>query len=279
MQKYYHSISGLTKTNIILLITLCAVSMLSIWAVGWNYSLIESMSAGMRVNLETAERSDSLVFISGGLLFIVAIIQLIIFMIWIYKLQKGLPIIQINDARWSPGWCVAWWFIPIMSLFRPYQVMAQFWRATSLQGSPSNWKKTTVPPFLMFWWITSIIATWVSMIYLRFVANTWSNNNFSDALNELSLSIFSDASVIISSVLLIYVIKGITEQLKDKITQLEKSPSIEDAPFVESKSKEKEIKDFEIVAKQKPLKEKPSTETTEAKPSIPEVEIITKKKT
>ena len=76
-----------------------------------------------------------------------------------------------------------------------------------------------------------------------------------------------------------YVIKGITEQLKDKITQLEKSPSIEDAPFVEPESKEKEIKDFEIVAKQKPLKEKPSTETTEAKPSTPEVEIITKKKT
>ena len=279
MQKYYHSISSLSKNNIYLLIALCVVSMLSICAASWNYSLIESMSAGIRVSIETAERSDSFVTMSGGLLFIVAIIQIIIFMIWVYKFQKGLPIIQINDARWSPGWCVAWWFIPIMSLFRPYQVMAQFWRCTSLLSSPSNWKNTTVPPFLMFWWITSIIATWVSMIYLRFAASTWSSNNFSDYLNELSLSIFADASVIISSVLLIYVIKGITEQLKDKITQLEKSPIIEDAPFVKPESKEKDTKDFEIVAKQKPLKEKPITETTEAKPSTPEVDIITKKKT
>jgi hypothetical protein len=279
MLKYYNTISRLSKTNVIILIALCVVSMLSIWAVSWNYSLVESMSSGTRVSVETATKSDNFVSMSGGLLFIVVIIQIFIFMIWVYKFQKGLPIIKINDARWSPSWCVAWWFIPIMSLFRPYQVIAQFWRATSLTNSPTNWKSATVPSLLMVWWITSVIATWFAMIYLRLSASNWNSDRLEDYLSELSLSIFSDASVIISSVLLIYVIKGTTEQLKEKITQLEKTPIIEDSPFAKPESKEKEIKDFEIVAKQKPLKEKPSSETTETKPSPPKIEIITKKKT
>ena len=279
MLKYYNTISRLSKTNTIILIALCVVSMLSIWAVSWNYSLAESMSSGTRISVETATKSDNFVAMSGGLVFIVAIIQIVIFMIWVYKFQKGLPIIKINDARWSPGWCVAWWFIPIMSLFRPYQVIAQFWRATSLKNSPTNWKSANVPSLLMVWWITSVIATWFAMIYLRLSASNWNSDRLEDYLSELSLSIFSDASVIISSVLLIYVIKGITEQLKEKITQLEKTPIIEDTPFAKPESTEKEIKDFEIVAKQKPLKEKPSSETIETKPSAPKVEIITKKKT
>ena len=186
-------------------------------------------------------------------------------MLRVYKFQKGLPLIGITDARWSPRWCVAWWFIPIMNLFRPYQVMAQIWRATNLHTPTISWNLSTVPPLLMIWWIIWILS---------------SGGRFSFFTSYMfSIEIILQAAVIISNILLIFVIKSITEQLKEKITQLEKAPVIEDAPFVKPASKEKEIKDFEIVAKQKPLKEKPSTETTEAKPSPPKVEIITKKKT
>lgn len=281
MQKYYNTISRLSKANVIILIALCVVSVLSIWAMGWNYSLLESVSSGFRVPESVGMKSDFYVSATGGVQLIISIIQLFVFLIWIYKFQKGLPLIGITDARWSPGWCVAWWFIPIMNLFRPYQVMAQFWRATNLHGSTASWKSATVPSLLMIWWITNVIAFWIANIALRFAMGNWGDKfSFKSALNELTAYIFSDAALVISSVLLIYVMKGITDQLRLKVRSLESESRKTEPSYDAPESKEEApVKDFEIVAKQKPLKEKSSTETIISKPAPPKIDIITKKKT
>ena len=79
MQKYYNTISRLSKANVIILIALCVISMLSIWAMGWNYSLLESVSSGFRVPESVGMKSEFYVSATGGLQLIISIIKLFVF--------------------------------------------------------------------------------------------------------------------------------------------------------------------------------------------------------
>ena len=71
--------------------------------------------------------------------------------------------------------------------------------------------------------------------------------SFKSALNELTAYIFSDAALVISSVLLIYVMKGITDQLRLKVRSLESESRKTEPSYEAPESKEEApVKDFEM---------------------------------
>ncbi|NNJ24688.1 DUF4328 domain-containing protein [Alienimonas chondri] len=70
-----------------------------------------------------------------------------------HRLARGLE----HDA----GWAVGWYFIPILNLVRPYQAMAEFFRASrprSEGGVPERWQDNAVPGLLGVWWGLWIVA-------------------------------------------------------------------------------------------------------------------------
>lgn len=98
---------------------------------------------------------DSLVFLIGA----------VVFLVWLYRVRVNLPALGIDDVRWSPGWAVVWWFVPIMSLFRPYQVVKETWQASSADARPGKWREVPVPPIFKWWWgmfLVGSIVSWVA---------------------------------------------------------------------------------------------------------------------
>jgi hypothetical protein len=90
-------------------------------------------------------------FIQFGLLVTTAVL----FLIWIYRAHKNLPVFGATDLRFTPGWAVGWFFIPVMSLFKPYQVVKEIWKASKSYKesiSMDNWKNTDSPPIIGWWW-------------------------------------------------------------------------------------------------------------------------------
>jgi hypothetical protein len=55
----------------------------------------------------------------------------IAFLMWIHRVSKNLYPLGAVGQRFSPGWAVGWWFVPVMFFFRPYQVMGEIWRGSS----------------------------------------------------------------------------------------------------------------------------------------------------
>lgn len=82
---------------------------------------------------------------------VVLIVCMIVFLMWLYRARRNLPALGVADARWSPGWSIAWWFIPIMSLFRPYQVVKETWQASDPESFPV-WRRESPPAIYGWWW-------------------------------------------------------------------------------------------------------------------------------
>ena len=63
------------------------------------------------------------------LMLIVSIITLIYFLSWFHRAYYNLRLIK-GKTRYAPGWAVGGWFIPIVQLFMPYQIMNELFRDT-----------------------------------------------------------------------------------------------------------------------------------------------------
>jgi hypothetical protein len=69
-------------------------------------------------------------------------------MVWFYRATKNARAIS-NGVETRPGWAVAYFFIPVISLFRPYRTMSEIWRSAH---SPLSWKGLHDPITLRLWW-------------------------------------------------------------------------------------------------------------------------------
>lgn len=57
--------------------------------------------------------------------------------------------------KFTPGWSVGWYFVPILSFWKPYQAMKKIWKASS---GVEGWQNTTVPPLFFWWWLFWLAA-------------------------------------------------------------------------------------------------------------------------
>ena len=79
----------------------------------------------------------------------------IFFLLWTYRSYRHLSALSDRNLRFSPGWAVSWYFVPIMNLFRPYQVMKEMWEESDPGAGPSRpeeGKGRTGSPLLKGWW-------------------------------------------------------------------------------------------------------------------------------
>ncbi len=115
---------------------------------------------GVNLNSETALPAEDTLLGSAVLLLfgialvlyaVVLIVCTIVFLMWLYRARSNLPALGAADVRWSPGWSIAWWFIPIMSLFRPYQVVKETWQASDPESLP-GWRREPPPAIFGWWW-------------------------------------------------------------------------------------------------------------------------------
>lgn len=94
----------------------------------------------------------------------------ITFCIWIYLAHRNLRAFGVRYLRFTPGWAVGWFFIPVANLFRPVQVMAELWRAsgpdTSLTGRrPHSASGTAV---LAPWWASYLVMANLHALAYRY---------------------------------------------------------------------------------------------------------------
>jgi hypothetical protein len=56
---------------------------------------------------------------------------------WCHRAYRNLPALGAGVVRFSPGWAAGSWFVPVLNLFRPYQVLRELW--VQSRTSPEPW--------------------------------------------------------------------------------------------------------------------------------------------
>jgi len=84
---------------------------------------------------------------------------------WIHRANFNARQLGAEGMRFTPGWAVGSFFIPVVNLWKPYQAMKEIWKASS---SPSNWQGAPSGALLGIWWFLWILSAFANYAVLRF---------------------------------------------------------------------------------------------------------------
>lgn len=96
----------------------------------------------------------------------------VLFAIWIHRMQSNTFSLGIMDLQYTPAWAVGWNFVPIANLWIPYQVMREIWCANR---NPTGWQFDKPSRFLIVWWLLWLASLG---IYVHF----WSDSGSAQAV-------------------------------------------------------------------------------------------------
>ncbi|MBV8141724.1 MAG: DUF4328 domain-containing protein [Verrucomicrobia bacterium] len=99
----------------------------------------------------------------------------ITFLKWIYRAYKNIQGFGAEGLRFSPGWAVGYYFIPILSLIRPVQVMGEIWRASD---DPRDWQRKPGSWLITSWWTLFLLYTGVTQVSLEVAIQASTNDQW-----------------------------------------------------------------------------------------------------
>jgi len=143
-----------------------AVAAVSLWS-GWlEIGLLQRAADGAFVTEAEAIANDSRQALLGGLYFLVFLITGILFLRWILLTNRNARALGATGMEFTPGWAVGWYFVPVATLWKPYQAMKEVFKASHPDYS-EDWSEAPYPSILPLWWLFWVVASFVGQAVLR----------------------------------------------------------------------------------------------------------------
>jgi hypothetical protein len=168
------------------------------------HHLAQHAAAGQYVSLQAAQSADhrvhSIALLKLGLLVLTGVV----FIAWFRSAYTTVERLGVTGMRWSAGWAVGAWFLPVLSLVRPKAILNDMWRGSDPRlpaGGPLNREK---PPVLYaFWWGTWLLGSLITGVAGQAFRNARTLSALSSSTGAL---MFSDVLTVVSAILAIAVI-------------------------------------------------------------------------
>jgi hypothetical protein len=159
--------SSAKSVTILLWITIVILGTLIISGI-IQFGLLINIKNGNAANIYSwSTTSDNLDIMITGLYFLSGLITLIVFFVWFYRAHKNLRYANVPGIEHASGWTIGGFFVPILNLFRPYQMMAETWRGSAAMSCTHDYQEFLQKPVNLraaLWWTLAIIAAVTSYI-------------------------------------------------------------------------------------------------------------------
>ena len=199
--------TGLVKWTTLFLYAQVAIAAIALIYGMLEYQLLIDFKNGIYTSedlmTDAAETSDMRQRIVGIIQVVIFIISGILILRWIYRANYNARRIGASGMRFTPGWSVGWYFIPIANLWKPYQAMKEIWKTSR---NPQNWGSQTVSSLLPWWWFFWIMSSIFGNLSFRLAIQAEELNEF---LAANVITQFYDATIIPLSLILISIIRKV----------------------------------------------------------------------
>ena len=109
-------------------IALGLVALTSIVSAVFNADQRELLSGPVSTGeLQAAEDRQAVLTLA---FFLAVLIAAIFFIAWLRRAYANLRALGVESLRFGTGWAVGAWFVPILNLFRPVQIVNDVWRGS-----------------------------------------------------------------------------------------------------------------------------------------------------
>lgn len=185
----FRDLTGLVSVLKVSLAIYVLVAIAGLWS-GWTeIQLLEQMASGESVTEAEAAASDSRQAMLGGIFTLVFIVTAILFARWTYLSNKNARALGASGMKFTPGWSVGWYFIPVLTLWKPYQALKEIFKA-SYPDYSEDWEKAPRPGLMPLWWTLWIMANVLGQAILR---TSFSAETIEELLTSSWLLFFADA--------------------------------------------------------------------------------------
>jgi len=205
----YHfrkDIKGLAKVVLVLLFLGVVGDLVSLYS-----DVLEKKLLARDFTMEEANINDARQSVIGIATLILYVVTAIPFLMWISRANANCHGFHARGMRFTPGWAVGWYFIPIMNLFRPYQVMAEIWKVSK---RPQDWESLSTPGIVSAWWALWLIAAFVGRLYFRLAMKA---ETIPELQSLSNLSLFVDVLSVFLTLVAFKLVSSITRMQTDLV--------------------------------------------------------------
>ena len=203
----YENSSGLTKWVRYMLYAQVLVALVSIFSNYLEYQLLSDYQDGIYTSQELAvadgEASDQRQQVVGIIYMLVFIVSGFLILRWIHRANYNARQLGAKKMEFTPGWAIGYYFVPILTLWKPYQAMKEIWQASH---KPSDWSFVKVSPLLGLWWFLWITSGVLGQAVFRMSIDA---DELSEFINLNVVTQFSDALAIPLALVTLAIINSI----------------------------------------------------------------------
>jgi len=218
----YSSLSKITKWVVCILLIEILVELIVLTS---DYSEIRLINSVLKNELEYSEMlsqielNDVRVSIIGTVQFPILVLSSALFFYWFYRAYRNLSSLGAIGLTFNPKWVVAYFFIPILYLWKPYGALEEIWKVSDPYGSKDgySWRSVKVPRVLIIWWVTFVLSNIMGTFLLT---ESLRAESLEDWIKIDMQDIATSIVIIISDVLLVYIIKKINSRQEMKNSNL-----------------------------------------------------------
>lgn len=173
------------RNAIILIWIVMGLEILSLGSSYLQYDLLQRAMSGEEVTYEAALANDSRERTIAIFYLVAYILSAITFIQWFRRAYYNLHQ-KSSTLEHSEGWAAGSWFVPIINLFRPFQIMREMFKETRflLQMQQFGSNDSPSSKHLGLWWTLWIVNNLLSQVIYRLAKNSESI----DQLNNLTIA-------------------------------------------------------------------------------------------
>ncbi|MEI6852311.1 MAG: DUF4328 domain-containing protein [Bacteroidota bacterium] len=211
------------KTAMILIWIVLGLEVVSFISAYFQLDLLQYAKDGGYISMDTANANDAREQIIAIIYLIAYIASGVTFIMWFrrayYNLHQKYDLLSQTE-----GWAAGCWFVPIVSLYRPFQIMKEMHTVTRelLVGKEISLTKDLRTSYLGWWWALWIISGVLGQIVFRF---SWHAENISDVTLSTIAGMIGNILGVPLALITIKIIKDYSdvEPLLSEIVDEEKS--------------------------------------------------------
>jgi hypothetical protein len=202
----YASLNRVTKWLVMTLAIYILVSLITLVSDAYQIRLLTSImnyEYDYSTAISLAGINDLWQTIIAGIGLAVTILSTVIFLYWFYRAYRNLPSLGAKVLKFNPKWVIAYFFIPILALWKPFKALEEIWIVSTNAYTSSSARSSYV---LLIWWILFIVSNLMGFLLGRSITSA---TTLEGIINWSNQDIALQILIMISNALFIYIAKEI----------------------------------------------------------------------
>jgi hypothetical protein len=223
MPESYIPLRGRAQAVTVVFVITAVVCAVAVFSDALEWRLMDRIIAGEEVTDAEATANDNRQGTIGLVQLVLVIAAAVVFIRWMHAAYRNIYLVAPGERRYSPGWAIGSWFVPIMNLFRPKQMVNDIWRAGGRDAADAQ-----PGALLLGWWLLWVLSSFI----VNFAARSYMRADTAEEIKTGTiLYLVSDAMSVVCAILAIVIVRKGTDRLDAKAAAVPPPPPAPESDF------------------------------------------------